>query len=145
MSGRLTLKIILLLGSLQILPACGAGPISIRGRVVDVQGSPVQKAEIATQPETDVVVSNSRGFFVLRQRITELGETEAIKVGKYRVTVRKFGFEELQFDIRIQGGKNRIRDLVMKERTPDIQDTAPEQQKEKQVQPGESSTPKQGV
>jgi hypothetical protein len=124
---------------------CGAGPISIRGKVIDVNGGPVQKAEIATQPETDVVVSNSRGFFVLRQRITELGETEQIKPGRYRVTIRKFGFEELQFDVKVQGGKNRIRDLVMRERTPDIQDTAPEEQKERELQPGETSTPKQGV
>ena len=62
-----------------------------------------------------------------------------------QVTIRKFGFEELQFDVKVQGGKNRIRDLVMRERTPDIQDTAPEEQKERELQPGETSTPKQGV
>ncbi|MEE2757856.1 MAG: carboxypeptidase-like regulatory domain-containing protein [Myxococcota bacterium] len=136
----------LLLGSTTLLSVgCGAGPISIRGRVIDVNGSPIQKAEIATQPETDVVVSNSRGFFVLRQRITELGETEQIKAGRYRVTVRKFGFEELQFAIRVKGGKNRIKDLVMRERKPEIEDTAPDESMEKKVQPGETSTPKQGV
>ncbi|MGC6417738.1 MAG: carboxypeptidase-like regulatory domain-containing protein [Bradymonadia bacterium] len=131
--------------SANLFAGCGAGPISIRGRVTDVNGSPIQKAEVATEPETDVVVSNSRGFFILRQRITELGETEEIKAGRYRVTIRKFGFEELNFAVTVKGGKNRIKDLVMRERKPDIEDTAPDGVEEKQLQPGETSTPMQGV
>ena len=95
--------------------------------------------------ETDVVVSNSRGFFILRQRITELGETEEIKAGRYRVTIRKFGFEELNFAVTVKGGRNRIKDLVMRERKPDIEDTSPDGVEEKQLQPGETSTPMQGV
>ena len=94
MSGvRFALGIVCVLG----FSACGAGPLSIKGRIIDDKDTPIQKAEIATQPETDVVVSNSRGFFLLRQRITELGETKPIEPGRYRVTVRKFGFEDLRF------------------------------------------------
>jgi len=144
MKSLFTIRVGVLLAA-ALFAGCGAAPISIRGKVVDVNGGPIQKAEIATQPETDVVVSNSKGFFVLRQRITELGETEPIKRGRYRVTIRKFGFTELQFDVKVESGKNRIRDLVMRERTPDIMETAPEAGPEKKLQRGEESTPKQGI
>ena len=123
---------------------CGGGPISIKGRVVDARGAPISKAEVATTPETDVVVSNSRGFFVLRQRITELGETEPIKAGVYRLLIRKFGFKEMGIQIKVQGGNNRVKDLILEERTAEFDDTAPDPGAEKKVRPDETSAPKQG-
>ncbi len=131
--------------SLILLSACGSGPTTIRGRITDATGSPIAKAEIATQPETDVVVSNSRGFFVLRQRITELGESQAIQPGRYRFTIRKFGFEELKFDVNVKGGTNKIKALQMRERTPDIEDTAPSETKEDEITPIDGSSPIRGV
>lgn len=127
------------------LLACGGGPISIGGRVIDHRGTPVPKAEVATAPETDVVVSNTRGFFVLRQRINDLGETEPIPPGTYRIMVRKFGFEDLDFEVTVDGGQTRVKDLVMKPRTPDIGETAPEALEEKETAPDEASIPKTGI
>jgi len=124
------------------LSACGSGPTTIRGRITDATGSPIAKAEVATQPETDVVVSNSRGFFVLRQRITELGESLPIKPGKYRFTIRKFGFEELKFDVNVKAGSNKIKSLQMRERTPDIEDTAPSETQDDQTAPMDSGIQK---
>ncbi len=128
-----------------ILVGCGAGPISVKGRVVDDNGTPISKAEIATQPATDVVVSNTRGYFVLRQMITELGETAQIKPGKYRLTIRKFGYRDLSFAIPIRKGKNVIKkNIVMQERTPEITDLAPTQMDEQKVEPDGASVPKIG-
>ena len=127
-----------------VLTACGGGPIAIKGRVVDERGAPISKAEVATKPETDVVVSNSRGFFVLRQRITELGETEPIKAGIYRLLVRKYGFIDTNIKIKAEGGKLRVKDLVLKERTAIFTDTAPSPGEEQKVRSDETSPPKQG-
>lgn len=127
------------------LVACGGGPISVGGRVVDHRGTPVPKAEVSTMPETDVVVTNSRGFFVLRQRINDLGETEPIPPDTYRIMVRKFGFEDLDFEVTVEGGTTRVADLILKPRTPDIGETAPEALEEKEIAPDESSIPKTGI
>lgn len=142
--GRIGRRLLMLVGALTLV-ACGGGPISIGGRVVDHRGTPVQKAEVATQPETDVVVTNSRGFFVLRQRINDLGETEPIPAGTYRIMVRKFGFEDLDFEVTVDGGQTRVADLILQPRTPDIGETAPEALEEKEIAPDESSIPKTGI
>ena len=128
------------------LVACGASPISIHGRVVDDNGSPIPKAEIATEPATDVVVSNGRGFFLLRQRITELGETARIQAGKYRITIRKFGYEDLSFAIPVREGKNVIKQsIVMKERTADMgEEVRPDRMQESETEPDGASVPKIG-
>jgi hypothetical protein len=144
-SGLSSVRLLLVCLSLGTLVGCGAGPISVKGRVVDDNGTPISKAEIATDPATDVVVSNTRGYFVLRQRITELGETDQIQAGKYRLTLRKFGFQDLSFVIPIRKGKNVIKkNIVMQERTPEITDLAPEQMEEQRVEPDGASTPKIG-
>ena len=128
-----------------LLVGCGAGPVSVRGRIVDDNGTPIQKAEIATEPATDSVVSNSSGYFVLQTRITEQGDTAEIDPGKYRITVRKFGFKARSFVIPVKKGKNVIKkSIVMQERTPEIRDLAPEQMEEQRVEPDGASVPKQG-
>lgn len=125
--------------------ACGGGPTSIAGRVVDHTGTPVQKAEIVTEPETDVVVTNTRGFFVLSKRINEVGESEPIPPGKYAIKVRKFGFQDLAIEVSVEGGKQKVDDLVMQPRTPDIGEMAPDVTDERETQPDEGSTPKTGI
>lgn len=135
----------LLLLAAGVLTACGGGPISIGGRVIDHRGTALPKAEVFTQPETDVAVTNTSGFFVLRQRINEVGETEPIKPGVYRIVVRKFGFEDVAFEVTVEGGKTRVADLVMKPRTPDIGDTAPDVTEERETEPDEGSTPTTGI
>ncbi len=137
---------LLVLGVLAFgLSACGGGPVSIGGRILDDQGAPIAKAEVTTQPETDIVITNSRGFFILRQRITDSGETEPIGPGKYELLVRKFGFEELVQTITCEGGKMRVPDVVLKPRAPDIGESAPDVTEEIETDPGETSSPKIGI
>ena len=115
------------------------------GKVVDDRGGPIAKAEVDTKPETDLVVTNSRGVFVLRQRINDMDEAEPIKPGDYKIRIRKFGYEDLIFALTVEGGKVRIKNKVMKEERPDIGEAAPEQLQEEQVAPEELSTPTQGI
>ncbi|MCA9558151.1 MAG: carboxypeptidase regulatory-like domain-containing protein [Myxococcales bacterium] len=139
------LRPLMLAGVALLAVGCGAGPVSIGGRVVDHRGTPIQKAEVVTEPETDVSLTNSRGFFVLRQRITEIGETAPIPPGEYTIKVRKFGFEELAFRVAVEGGPTRVEDLVMQPRTPDIGEAAPEVTEDPERAPDEASTPKSGI
>ena len=125
--------------------ACGGGAVSTAGKVVDHRGEPVSKAEVVTEPETDIVVTNNRGFFVLRQRLNDFGETESIPTGVYKIMVRKFGFEDLAFEVSVEGGPTRVNDLVMKPRTPDIEETAPDVMDEEEKTMDDSNTPVQGT
>jgi hypothetical protein len=133
------------LASAGLLAACGGGPIAISGRIVDHLGTPIPKAEVVTEPQTDLVVTNSKGFFVLRQRINDLGETEAIAPGVYKIVVRKFGFQDLAFAVTVQGGPSKVPDLHMSPRTPDIGETAPDVLTEEERAPDETSVPNSGI
>ena len=128
-----------------LLAACGAGPVALVGRIVDENGAPIDKAEVFTEPDTDIVLTNRRGFFTLRQRINDQGEIEAIPSGVYLVKVRKFGYEDMTVEANVQGGPNRLDDLVMAPRTPDISETAPDPTAEPERAPDETSNPIQGI
>lgn len=127
-----------------VLVACGSQPVSLTGRILDQKGSPVAKAEVFTEPETDVVMSNNRGFFTLRQRLNEAGETEPIPTGTYKIKVRKFGFEDAAFEVAIEGGPTKVPDISLNPRTPDIEDTAPDMTEEKEHDADTTSTPVMG-
>jgi hypothetical protein len=97
--------------------------VSLSGRVLDQKGSAVQKAEIFTEPETDVVMTNNRGFFTLKQRLDESGVSQQIPAGVYKIKVRKFGFEDAAFEVTIEGGPTKVPDITLAPRTPDINET----------------------
>ncbi|MFN3202144.1 MAG: carboxypeptidase-like regulatory domain-containing protein [Bradymonadia bacterium] len=124
-----------------VLVGCGGQPVSLVGRITDETGAPIPKAEVFTEPDTDVVLTNPKGFFNIRQRINETGEIEPIPPGVYRVRVRKFGFEELGLEIKVEGGPNKVEDLVMKVLTPDIEETAPDPTADPEREPDEASVP----
>jgi len=130
-----------LIAALLFLVACGSQPISLTGRVLDQKGSAVSKAEIFTEPETDVVMTNNRGFFTLRQRLNESGETEPIAAGVYKIKVRKFGFEDAAYEVTIEGGPTKVPDITLAPRTPDINETAPDLTQEKEFEADTTSTP----
>ena len=44
------LRPLMLAGVALLAVGCGAGPVSIGGRVVDHRGTPIQKAEVVTEP-----------------------------------------------------------------------------------------------
>lgn len=136
----------LILGALTCLTvACSSGPTQIKGRVVDHRGAPIAKAVIQTDPPTDTVFSNNRGFFILKQRLNELGDAEAILPGKYAIKVNKSGFEDLAFEVSVEGGSTKLaEDLVMQPRTLDVGEAAPEETKEREVTSGETGVPIQG-
>ena len=129
-----------------LLIGCGGGPISLRGRVVDHRGTAVAKAEVATIPETDIVVTNRSGFFVLQQQLNSVGETEPISPGVYRIQVRKFGFQDLNFEVTVEDGPTKVADLILQPRTPDLgEDLAPSVTEERETQADEGSVPKSGI
>jgi hypothetical protein len=123
------------------LIACGSAPVSLSGRILDQKGSAVQKAEVFTEPETDVVMTNNRGFFTLKQRLDESGVSQQIPAGVYKIKVRKFGFEDAAFEVTIEGGPTKVPDITLAPRTPDINETAPDATQEKEYDNDATSTP----
>lgn len=123
------------------LIACGSAPVSLSGRILDQKGSAVQKAEVFTEPETDVVMTNNRGFFTLKQRLDESGVSQPIPAGVYKIKVRKFGFEDAAFEVTIEGGPTKVPDITLAPRTPDINETAPDTTQEKEFDNDTTSTP----
>ena len=130
-----------LIAAVPFLVACGSQPISLTGRVLDQKGSAVSKAEIFTEPDTDVVMTNNRGFFTLRQRLNESGETEPISAGVYKIKVRKFGFEDAAYEVTIEDGPTKVPDITLAPRTPDINETAPDPTQERGFEADTTSTP----
>ena len=124
-----------------LLIACGTQPVSLSGRILDQKGSAVAKAEVFTEPETDVVMTNNRGFFMLKQRLNESGNSEPISAGVYKIKVRKFGFEDAAFEVTIEGGPTKVPDISLNPRTPDIDETAPDTTQEKEFDNDTTSTP----
>ena len=140
------LKVAFLLGltCLAVLATgCGGGPIVIKGRVVDERGTPVSQAAIYTRPDTDDILSDSRGFFRLYRSITA-GGIAPIKAGVYKLSIRRAGFKDREITIKVEGGNYRVKDLVLVEKKAEFEDTAPEPGVEKKISPDDSSAPKQG-
>lgn len=126
-----------------LLAACST-PTLIKGRVVDARGAPIAKAVIETTPPTDSVVTNSRGFFVLRQRLSSTGDPEPLPPGAYRVRVTKTGFEDLDRDVVARGGTVELAQLVLQPRTLDVGEAAPEALKDKPTLHDDTSPPMVG-
>ncbi|MBU1897332.1 carboxypeptidase-like regulatory domain-containing protein [Myxococcota bacterium] len=137
------IKSIIMVTGLFIL-ACG-GPVEIKGKVVDNQGTVIDRAEVTTEPETDMILTNSRGFFIIRSKINQLNEPEEITPGKYLIKVQKFGYENFSAEVEIQKGENVVKNLILLPKTPDIGEASPEEMEEKQIKAGDTSVPIPGI
>ncbi len=125
--------------------ACGGGPLVISGRVFDDQGTAISKAEVVTNPETDIAVTNQQGYFSLRQQIDEMGDTKPLSAGTYVVQIRKFGYEDVSIDVKLEKGELKLPDIVMEPRTLDVGDAAPDVTEERALDTDEGSTPTSGI
>lgn len=127
-----------------LLIGCG-GPAVIKGKVVDNQGTIIDRAEVTTEPETDMILTNSRGFFIIRSKINQLNEPEEIAPGKYLVKIQKFGYENFSAEVDIQKGENIVKDLVLLPKTPDIGEASPDEMEERKIKAGDTSIPMTGI
>ena len=126
-----------------LLSGCG-GRRAIMGRVIDETGTPVQRAEISTEPTTDIVLTNSKGIFSIRQILMDNGEIAPIETGQYTLTVRQLGFEDLILELDYDGGVVKLPELEMVRKTMDFDPTAPDPTQFK-YDPGNDQTPIQGT
>lgn len=123
---------------------CGGGRKAIIGRVIDINGTPVGKAEVSTFPPTDIVLTNRKGIFNIRQVIDAEGNIQPLPEGKYTLTIRKLSFEDLVMDLDFDGGTMKLPSLEMVPQGMEINPTAPTATEEKPLDPSESGPPKQG-
>lgn len=107
-----------------LLWACGGN--AFVGRVVDEGGAPVARAEVSTEPATDIVLTKENGVFTLRQVVDPTGEVRPIEDGSYTVVVRKLGFLPLQFTVEADGGTHQLGERTLSTKQLEITPTAPQ-------------------
>ncbi|MFN3199139.1 MAG: carboxypeptidase-like regulatory domain-containing protein [Bradymonadia bacterium] len=131
--------------SLFTLTGCGGGQQVIMGRVVNPQGAPVTRAEVSTEPPTDIVLTNTKGIFSIRQIIMDDGGVEPLETGRYVVTVRQLGFDDLEVEVDYDGGTVKLPELELIPKGMDISPTAPDPTQEFRVDPDNPAPPVQGT
>jgi hypothetical protein len=99
------MRILSLVALTGLLTACGATPISIGGKVVDNRGTPVAKAEVL-HPTGDRRRRQTNRSGILRPppaHSTTWVRPSRIPPGVYRIMVRKFDFEDRNFEVNVEG------------------------------------------
>lgn len=136
----------LLMGLLTtLLWGCGGGGNAIVGRVVDLNGKGVPKAEVSTEPPTDLVLTNPRGKFSIRQVLFDDGTVAPIDEGKYVLTIRQLGYEDVVMELDYDGGTMEIPEMEMVPKGMEIDPTAPMPTQEYEHDPTNPQTPVQGT
>ena len=97
---------------LVLLSGCG-GRRAIMGRVIDEHGAPIHRAEIRTEPTTDIVLTNDNGAFTIRQALAKDGGFSPIKADQYTLIVRQHGYVDLVMDLDYDGGVMQLPILEM--------------------------------
>lgn len=124
------------------LAACGGAP-RIVGTVVDEDGQPVAKAEVRTEPASDLELSDDKGRFYI-ERVLGEGEPQPLPAGAYKLIVSKLpGFEvtEQMLDV---SGETTVR-VELKAKEADIGPAvSPNPVKEKPIDPSDPNPPKDG-
>ena len=133
------------LASLAFLTACGSSQLVMSGRVLDQSGLALSKVEVATDPATDIVVSNQNGFYSIRQRIDDFGEIHPITPGTYLVRLSKFGFKDVKLEVTIEKGELKLPDVILEVKELDIGDASPDATEERKLGADEGSIPASGI
>ena len=85
--------------------ACTAKKIIISGQVVSASGLPVTRAEVVTQPPTDIVSTDQNGYFIIDRKIMRAtGEKQNIPPAVYQIRVSREGFLPLEFSVKAEKG-----------------------------------------
>lgn len=108
---------ILLTGSL--LVACGT--TTVRGRVLDDQKQPVRGAAISTEPPTDLRISDQLGNFAIERLIDEDSNARPLTPGKYKLTIKKLGYEDREIPFALEQRQDLILgDVVLVRKKIDV-------------------------
>lgn len=111
-----------LVGLLAVLMfGCGAGPTAIVGTITDETMAPVYRAEVITEPHTELVLTNRKGMFSITQVFDEQDLGQSLPSGHYKIIVRRTGFTDLEFEVDVDG-PTRLEPRMM---TPKILDVGP--------------------
>ncbi|MBM4319244.1 MAG: carboxypeptidase regulatory-like domain-containing protein [Deltaproteobacteria bacterium] len=81
---------------------CGCGTTLVRGQVLDDQKQPVRGAAIATEPPTDMRISDQQGRFAVERLIDQNNNIQPLTPGSYTLIIRKLGFEDKTLPIQLE-------------------------------------------
>jgi hypothetical protein len=122
--------------------ACGGGPITIHGRLVDNTSAPLHRVEVASEPDTQLALTNERGQFALTQRVND---GSPIPPGTYTLTFVKDGFKDLVREIVATGGRVDLAEVMMTPLTAEVGPASPEPTKQVKPTSDTTSTPVKGT
>lgn len=125
---------------LSLLSACGGGASVLHGRVLSEDGAPLAGAQIETEPETDLAVSNKSGHFTIRHVAAADGSSKPIPAGTYKIKVKLFGYADASIDATV-GEEAPKAEVILSKRRPDTEVDAPTTTAESFKDPGQVSTP----
>ena len=106
----------------------------IEGRVVKENGEGFPLVKVMTEPPTNFVITNQKGFFKICYKIqeSETGETLTVTIppGTYTIKVEKEGFHARPVTITYKGEKVRVPDILMVEKTKPLPEVVESQEDE---------------
>jgi hypothetical protein len=116
---------------LLISVGCTPSKIMISGQVVSNNGLPIDRAEVTTNPPTDVVTTDREGYFFLTRRVGgATGQAANIEAGIYNITVRKDGYQPLTIQVNALKGKVWAKRHKMEAEKALVPEVAPDAQED---------------
>lgn len=86
-------------------PVAVANTAVVKGRIVDAENGILPGASIQVVGTPDGVISDVDGFYTITN----------LKPGTYRLRISYVGYEPVETEVRVTGGRTTIRDIVMHE------------------------------
>ena len=119
----ITCKIMLTL-SVATLFACTPAKIIISGQIKTNTGLPISKAKVQTSPRTDLVTTDTDGYFYLTRVLGGANPT-SIRPGVYLVSIKKDGFKDIKFRVRAEKGNVWTKSRIMEAEEAPVPVVAP--------------------
>ncbi len=125
-----------------LLLACSGPPPALIARVLDPDGQPIQRAEVSTEPHTEVVLSNSSGIFAIHNVLDQQGHGEPIPSGEYLIRIAHIEYQPQEIKVQLQEGQQHLPDVILQPKQgPVIKDGAPIPLADPKIDPGRAGPP----
>lgn len=133
------------LGVLMILVAslsgwgCTPKMIVISGQIIQSSGLPIDRAQVVSIPSTDIVTTDTKGYFYIKRRVIPgTSELANITPGRYMIRVTREGYQPLEFSVMAQKGNVWANRHVMQSEQALIEKVAPEKSEIEEIAPAQA-------
>lgn len=131
--------------TLLVLSACFLGlgctpkTIVISGQIIQSSGLPIDRAQVVSVPTTDIVTTDTKGYFYIKRRVIPgTSELANIGPGRYMIRVTREGYQPLEFSVMAQKGNVWANRHVMQSEQALIEKVAPEKSEVEEIAPAQA-------